>query len=358
MNNLLRRYTLPILTIVSIVVAGCKDLPVDIPKVDVPDFSLDCPGVTEHAAFVDTFLVIAHRGVPTKVAENTIPSFRLALEEGANALEIDLCMTSDGRIVLWHDWNPNDAISLTREQGGESGMKVRPRFPPIGNSLRRHVDELTLDEFRANYWYATKNLIDKDRVDAEIPTLEQFLEWAAPQDGLYYVMLDIKLPESRSGLADLMISRIDSMIKAYQPKFKSVYMSPHPTVWQGIGRLIQDAALAFDVDLGGGLLTGEPCDISSSRYARQRGSGFATTMHPFIWTESPWRTLKSLLFCDLQARDTPVESGQAQVVEKVVAATIDDGAKMECLVDMGVDGLITNDPALLRSIAANRGRRL
>lgn len=356
MSTLLRRYMLRILTIVPIIIAGCKDLPVDVSKLDVPDFSLNCPGVTEHAAFVDTFLVIGHRGMPIKEPENTIPSFRRALEDGANALEIDLCMTSDGRIVIWHDWNPNDAISLAREQGGESNLKVRPRFPPVGNSLRRPIDELTLDEFRANYWYATKNIIDKERVDVEIPTLEQFMEWAAPQEKLYYVMLDIKLPESKSGLADVMISRIDSIINAYQPKFKSVYMTPNPTVWQWIGRLIQGAGLAFDVDLGGGLISNEPCDISSSHYARQRGSGFATTMHPFVWTESPWGTLKSLLSCDLQARDTPVEPGQTRIVEKVVAATIDDADKMECLVDMGVDGLITNDPALLRSIAASRGR--
>lgn len=348
------------LAIASIVIAGCKSLPVDVPKVDLPviplpDFSLDCPGVTEHAAFVDTFLVIGHRGSPTKEVENTIPSFRRALDEGANAIELDLCMTSDGHVMIWHDWNPNDAIALAREQGGESGMKVRPRFPPVGSSLRRPMDELTLDEFRANYWYATKNILDKERVDAEIPTLEQFLAWAASQDRLHYVMFDIKLPESKSSLTEALISRIDSMVKLYNPKFKPVYMSPHPSVWQAIGALITGTGLAFDVDLGGGTVDKEPCDISSSHYARQRGSGFATTMHPFLWTESPWGTLKKLLNCDLQARDTPLEPGQTRVVEKVVAATIDDAEKMECLVDMGVDGLMTNDPALLRSIAANKG---
>jgi glycerophosphoryl diester phosphodiesterase len=349
------------LMIVPMMIAGCKDMPVDVPKVDLPeiplpDFSLNCPGVTEHAAFVDTFLVIGHRGLPTKEVENTLPSFRRALDEGANAIELDLCMTSDGTIVIWHDWDPDDAIALAREQGAESGMKVRPRFPPIGSSLRRPIDELTLEEFRANYWYATKNIIDKERVDAEIPTFAQYLEWAAPQDKLYYLMLDIMLPAEKSALTESLITKIDSLIKFYNPKFKPVYMSPRPSVWEGIGRLIKGAGLAFDVDLGGGLVEKEPCDISSSHYARQRGSGFATTMHPFLWTESPWGTLKNLLNCDLQARDTPPEPGQVPTVEKVVAATIDDAEKMECLVDMGVDGLMTNDPALLRSIAANRGR--
>jgi len=344
----------------SLFSVSCKDLAVDAANLGlpVPDFSLDCPGVTEHAAHVDTFLVIGHRGSPTKEVENTIPSYKRALDDGANAIELDICMTSDGHIVIWHDWNPDDAIALAREQGGESGMKVRPRFPPIGSDLRRPVDELTLAQFRENYWYATKDLLNKERVDAEIPTLEQFLEWGAQEPRLFYVFFDVKLPATKSDLAQSMIATADSIIRSYSPKFSPVYMTPNPSVWGVFQQLVQGAGLSFDVDLGGGLVDGQACDISSSHYARQRGSGFATTMHPFVWTDKPWGTLKRLLACDLETRDTPVDSGAQKIVSKVIAATINDKEKMECLVDMGVDGLMTDDPALLRWIAINRGRQL
>ncbi len=48
-------------------------------------------------------LVIAHRGVPVLAPENTLASFALALQQGANLLETDLRMTRDGVIVLMHD---------------------------------------------------------------------------------------------------------------------------------------------------------------------------------------------------------------------------------------------------------------
>ncbi|MCL4860807.1 MAG: glycerophosphodiester phosphodiesterase [Caldilineaceae bacterium] len=48
-------------------------------------------------------LIVAHRGVPVMQPENTLPSFALALEQGADALETDLRFTRDGEIVLFHD---------------------------------------------------------------------------------------------------------------------------------------------------------------------------------------------------------------------------------------------------------------
>lgn len=48
-------------------------------------------------------LVIAHRGTPDLQPENTLPSFQLALAQGADALETDLHFTRDDQIVLFHD---------------------------------------------------------------------------------------------------------------------------------------------------------------------------------------------------------------------------------------------------------------
>lgn len=49
--------------------------------------------------------VYGHRGSRTRRPENTMCSFRLALEEGADGLEIDICTTADGEIVISHDSN-------------------------------------------------------------------------------------------------------------------------------------------------------------------------------------------------------------------------------------------------------------
>lgn len=48
-------------------------------------------------------LVIAHRGSSLATAEQTLGAFRLAIEEGADALECDVRLTADHELVCLHD---------------------------------------------------------------------------------------------------------------------------------------------------------------------------------------------------------------------------------------------------------------
>lgn len=50
-----------------------------------------------------TPLRIAHRGMPRLARENTLASFRLALEAGAEGIELDVHATADDVIVVHHD---------------------------------------------------------------------------------------------------------------------------------------------------------------------------------------------------------------------------------------------------------------
>ena len=83
-------------------------------------------------------MIYAHRGASFELPENTIESFALALELGANALETDAHMTRDGRIVLSHD--PTGAhnagvareirsLSLSEVRAWDVGAKFEPRRP-------------------------------------------------------------------------------------------------------------------------------------------------------------------------------------------------------------------------------------
>jgi len=48
-------------------------------------------------------LTVAHRGASRYAPENTLPAFRLALDEGVPAVECDVQRTHDGRLVIIHD---------------------------------------------------------------------------------------------------------------------------------------------------------------------------------------------------------------------------------------------------------------
>ena len=47
--------------------------------------------------------IIAHRGAPREVLENTLEGFEIALNQGADGIELDVHATRDGVVVVHHD---------------------------------------------------------------------------------------------------------------------------------------------------------------------------------------------------------------------------------------------------------------
>jgi glycerophosphoryl diester phosphodiesterase len=58
-------------------------------------------------------LVVAHRGAPAAAPENTIEAFRLAVEMGADAVELDVHLTADGKLAVMHDETVDRTTDLT-----------------------------------------------------------------------------------------------------------------------------------------------------------------------------------------------------------------------------------------------------
>jgi glycerophosphoryl diester phosphodiesterase len=123
--------------------------------------------------------IIAHRGASGLAPENTLAAFRLAADLGAEAIETDLRLTGDGRIVLIHDRR------LRRTTNGR------------GRVARKTFDELRrLDAgswFPKHAWH--KRRAARPFAGEFIPSLEELLDLARERDlGLY---LEIKAPCSQ-----------------------------------------------------------------------------------------------------------------------------------------------------------------
>ena len=67
------------------------------------------PSSVDRRAFV-----IGHRGARRVAPENTVESFEKAIVLGADAVEADVCVTRDGRFVLWHDSRPGEKGAIFR----------------------------------------------------------------------------------------------------------------------------------------------------------------------------------------------------------------------------------------------------
>lgn len=52
-----------------------------------------------------TLIVEGHRGYPSKAPENTLESFRIALQEGIHGIEFDIWLTADNVVVVAHGCN-------------------------------------------------------------------------------------------------------------------------------------------------------------------------------------------------------------------------------------------------------------
>ena len=63
-------------------------------------------------------LVVAHRGANAAAPENTMEAYRLAVEMGADAIELDVHLTADGELAVIHD----ETLDRTTDRSGSIAM--------------------------------------------------------------------------------------------------------------------------------------------------------------------------------------------------------------------------------------------
>jgi glycerophosphoryl diester phosphodiesterase len=64
-------------------------------------------------------LVIGHRGYCAFAPENTIPSFKLAMQAGADLVELDYYPSKDGKLIVMHDPDLDRTTDATNRWGGK-----------------------------------------------------------------------------------------------------------------------------------------------------------------------------------------------------------------------------------------------
>ena len=74
-----------------------------------------------------------HRGNPAEHPENTLASFRSAIELGCDMVECDVHLTSDGELAVIHDHQ----LERTTDGKGMVGARPEPHVPDVGH---HHID--------------------------------------------------------------------------------------------------------------------------------------------------------------------------------------------------------------------------
>jgi glycerophosphoryl diester phosphodiesterase len=153
--------------------------------------------------------LLAHRGLTTSSPENTVAACRAAIEAGVGGVEVDLCVTRDGHVVLWHDRDPNALISRARQRGSDGG----PFIPLVPADRRlKPISELTLEEVKEGFGYAKWEapLVGGARVRiAEVETFDRLIEWLASEPRAKTVMLDVKLAVRETSRVPALLSALE-----------------------------------------------------------------------------------------------------------------------------------------------------
>jgi len=155
-------------------------------------------------------LVIAHRGVPYFAPEETLPSYLLARELGADYLEADLQRTKDDTIIALHDNNLQRTTNI---------IEVFP------NRADDPVSSFTWDELQqldAGTWYNKMypDLARDKYSDLKIISLNQLIDIAEGGQNKPGIYLETKHPQ--------LFPNIEAELKAllqqrgwYQQKFSN-----------------------------------------------------------------------------------------------------------------------------------------
>lgn len=105
-------------------------------------------------------VLVAHRGASADAPENTLPAFNLAWKQGANAIEGDFHLTSDGHIVCIHDKD-------TKRTGN--------RKLTVAESTLAELRKLDAGSWKAPRWSGTR-----------IPTLTEVIN-TIPEDRFFFL---------------------------------------------------------------------------------------------------------------------------------------------------------------------------
>jgi len=237
-------------------------------------------------------LVIAHRGSSGERPENTLPAFERAIEQEADMIETDLHLSRDGVVVIHHDANLK-RLGVAGEIRDHTAAELFAMDAAPGTTEVLPLPSLLdlLDGFGDRMQFNLELKVAAD--DAEYPGLEELVLAAVEERGLLPRMLF-------SSFYDPVLARLRAKSSAARI---ALLVSPRAPV-----AIFERAARVS-----------------------------AEAINPDV---------------RLVTKELVAEAHDASLC--VYPYTANDAVEMERLLDCGVDGIITNHPAILHAVLRER----
>ncbi|MFC7697594.1 glycerophosphodiester phosphodiesterase [Bradyrhizobium sp. GCM10028915] len=298
-------------------------------------------------AFDSAFDLEAHRGGRALLPENTLPAFANALSIGVDTLELDVGITADGEVVVSHERGLNPDI--TRDA---NGAYVTPPGTPFVKLRLADVRTYDVGQIRPDSPYAKQFPDQRAMPGTRIPTLSELFalvrksgntrvrfnietkidpnhpdETLDPQS---FVTKLLGVIEAEKFSDRVMIQSFDwrtlLLVQQRAPKMPTVYL----TLQRGSG---QTVALDKATNWTAGF---SPADHGGSLPRTIKAAGGA------VW--SPYfGDVTAALIAETHALGL-----------RVVVWTVNKPEDMARMIEIGVDGIISDRPDLLRQVAGEK----
>jgi len=237
-------------------------------------------------------MVIAHRGASAHAPENTLAAFRLAIDHRADGIELDAKLTADGKVVVIHDQ------TVARTTGA-----------------RGVVREMTLAQLKtldAGSFFSSAFTCEP------IPTLEEVFIEVGSQ-----VLINIEITNYTS-VWDALPDKIAELVIRYGLQESVFFSSFHPLNLVRIRRRLPETPAALLTIVGG---FGK---LFQGRLGRLLSPDI---LHPYFTDVSPAMLAREHAFG-----------------RRVNVWTVNRPEDMRRLFNVGIDGIITDDPLLARRV--------
>lgn len=240
-------------------------------------------------------LIVGHRGASGYAPENTLASFELALDQGAEMVELDVHLSRDGEVVAIHD----ERLERTTDGRGLVGE----------HSLAE------LGRLDAGRWFAPRF------AGQRIPSLDEVLAWARERT---FLALEIKnVPSFYRGIE----AKIVELLARHRMRERALVIS------------FDHVALRRVRELDPALLTGAIYACRPAQAVALAEAAGARVLEPEV--------------SFVTAEDVAAAHEAGLLVS---TWTTSEPTVMRRLIRAGVDAIATNHPDLLRGVLAEGGR--
>jgi glycerophosphoryl diester phosphodiesterase len=291
-----------------------------------------------------------HRGARGLAPENTLPAFERALALGVTTLELDVGVTRDGVVVVYHDRTLNPDI--TRDA---SGRFLEQRGAAIHALSWAELQSYDVGRIKPGTDYARQFPEQKPADGTRIPRLADLFDLVR-RSGDEKVRFDIETKLSPDAPAETPAP--EAFARALVEEIRRAGMAGRSQIqsfdWrslQEVQRIAPEIATAY-------LSVQRRFDNIGAE--RPEGSRWTAGLQFRDYGSVP-KMIKaaggrywSSFHGDLDA--AKVKEAQALGI-RVLAWTVNDPVDMARLLDYGVDGLITDRPDLARRLLEERGLR-